>query len=123
LPSAVSGSNLLSVNRSYKIIVVITILAAAAWFAWGILRDKQLARDFDKVKTGASEYEVVKTIGKPKKIEKCGEFLGPLSNTDLKDCAKEYLYASPFAPLVPQYYVVRFDAHSRVWETVALSSP
>jgi hypothetical protein len=112
-----------SVKRPTYIIVGIFVLAIVAWFAWAILRDKRLARDFEKVETGTTESEVVVTLGKPKRIEKCGEFMGQLTEAELKDCSKEYFYASPFAPLMPEYYVVRFDANSRVSRTVPYMSP
>jgi hypothetical protein len=60
---------------------------------------------------------------RPKKVLNCGEFFGPIPKKELGGCTKEFLYASPFAPLVPQYYVVRFDANDRVKGTSPYSSP
>jgi hypothetical protein len=111
------------VKRPLYIIVGSIVLATTAWIVWAILRDTRLARDFEKVETGATESEVIVTLGKPTRIEKCGEFLGPLPEAELEDCSKEYLYASPFAPLDPKYYVVRFDRHNRVSRTVPYMSP
>jgi hypothetical protein len=99
------------------------VLMSACWLGWAIYRDSQLLDGFDKVKIGASEAEVSARLGKPKRVEPCGEFFGPLPKDLPVGCASEYLYASPFAPLLPQYYVVRFDASGHVLETVPLSSP
>src|ERR1700730_5652509 len=99
------------------------VLIFACWSGWAIYRDRQLSDGFDKVKTGASESEVSATLGKPKRVERCGEFFGPLLKDLPVGCASEYVYASPFAPLLPTYYVVRFDASGRVLETVPLYSP
>ena len=110
-------------KRPVYVIVGSIVLAITAWFVWAILRDTRLARDFEKIETGATESEVIVTLGKPKRIEKCGEFMGPLSKAELKVCSKEYSYASPFALLDPKYYVVRFDVNNRVSRTVPYMSP
>jgi len=47
----------------------------------------------------------------------------PLTKAEMEGCVREYFYASPFAPLLPQYYVVRFDANKRVISTTPYSSP
>lgn len=99
------------------------ILAGACWVAWAIHRDSQLSHGFDEVKMGASTSEVSARLGKPRRVERCGDFYGPLPKDLPVGCASEYVYASPFAPLLPTYYVVRFDASGRVLETVPLGSP
>jgi hypothetical protein len=98
-------------------------LAAIAWLAWAIHRDRQLWSGFDEIKAGSTEREVLQKLGRPTRVEKCGEFYGPFPREELADCSKEYLYASPFSPLFPQYYVVRFDASNRVRSSIPLSSP
>jgi len=40
-----------------------------------------------------------------------------------KSCAKEYVYSHPFAPLVPEYYIVAFSSDDRVIEAAPWSSP
>jgi hypothetical protein len=75
------------------------------------------------VAVGATQPEVIHLLGKPKKIESCGRFLGSLPKDIPTHCANEYVYASPFAPLLPQYYVVRFDDTGRALETANLPSP
>lgn len=99
------------------------VFAGLCWIAWAIYRDVRLEKGFDKIRPGDTESEVLQALGRPKRIEPCGEFMGPLTEEELKGCAKEYFYASPFAPLLRQYYVVRFDGRDRVKNTTPYSSP
>ena len=99
------------------------VAAAALWLIGAIYRDRELQISFHKIKAGDSESEVVQWLGTPKRIEPCGEFFGPLEKTGMEGCMREYLYASPFSPLFPQYYVVRFDSHGLVRSTAPYSSP
>ena len=110
-------------RRAGFLIVGCIVLAGAVWLAWAILRDNQLQKGFDGIETGASEQEVLQKLGQPKRVEKCGDFFGPLPKEELKGCDREYFYPSPFAPLLPQYYVVRFDAKNRVLDKSTYSSP
>jgi len=59
----------------------------------------------------------------PKRVERCGEFFGPLEKKEMEGCAREFFYASPFAPVLPQYYVVRFDANNHVKGKTPYTSP
>jgi hypothetical protein len=99
------------------------ILAAGGWLAWAIHRDSQLAQGFDRIKTGDNKSDIFARLGKPRRVERCGAFFGPLPEDLPVGCDSEYVYASPFATLNPQYYVVRFAAGGHVLETVPLSSP
>jgi hypothetical protein len=99
------------------------VLGVAGWFVWAILRDKQLQKGFDEITAQATEQEVVKYLGHPNRVEKCGEFMGPLERGEMEGCAREFLYASPFAPVLPQYYLVRFDANNRVSGKTPYTSP
>jgi hypothetical protein len=40
-----------------------------------------------------------------------------------KRCAVEYVYSHPFAPLVPEYYIVSFSSDDRVIEADQWDSP
>jgi hypothetical protein len=58
-------------------------------------------------------------MGKPNYYAgKCGEIHVPD-----KSCAVEYVYSHPFAPLVPQYYIVSFSQDDRVIEADEWNSP
>jgi hypothetical protein len=111
------------VKRLIYLIIGSIALAGTIWVAWAILRDNRLRTGFDKIKIGTTEQSVLQELGRPKRVEKCGEFFGPLPKEEAEGCAREYFYASPFAPWLPQYYVVRFDANNRVRSTSPYSSP
>jgi hypothetical protein len=110
-------------KRTGWLIVACIVVAVAVWLVWAILRDRQLYTTFDRVKAGESETDILRQLGRPKRIERCGEFWGPFPKEELDGCKEEYFYASPFAPLFPQYYVVWIDANDRVKSTHSYSSP
>ena len=99
------------------------ILAVGGWLAWAVHRDSQVAQGFDGIKTGDNKSDIFEKLGKPRRVLRCRAFYGPLPEGLPAGCDSEYVYASPFAPLNSQYYVVRFDAAGHVLETVPLSSP
>ena len=99
------------------------VLAAAIMVGRAILRDRELEMGFDTIAAGTDEREVIRTLGPPKRIEGCGEFFGPLTKQELEGCAREYFYASPFAFVLPRYYVVRFDVNKRVKNKTPYSPP
>jgi len=103
----------------FLIAVVLTLLLFLGWACW---RAKSLAKGFDKITVGATENDVFRLMGSPKKVLKCGEFFGPFPEEEL-GCTKEFLYPSPFAPALPEYYVVRFDTNNLVKNTYLFSSP
>jgi hypothetical protein len=99
------------------------VLAVCLWLIWAISRERRLADGFDRIYTGETEEDVRKLLGPPKRIETCDEFFGPIDEGQKRGCAKEFLYASPFSPLEPQYYVIRFDPNNAVSSANAFSSP
>jgi hypothetical protein len=111
------------VERAGVLLVLIVVLAPFVLLVWAFWRDQSLAEGFDKITVGATQEGVVRLMGKPKKTLKCGEFFGPIPKEQSEGCTKEFLYPSPFAPVLPQYYVVRFDANNHVKSTAQYSSP
>jgi hypothetical protein len=111
------------IERPVALFLTAVVVALLVLFGWAIRRDNSLARGFDKIEVGSTQKEVVQLMGEPRKVLKCGEFFGPIPKEQLDGCIREYLYASPLAPLKPQYYIVRFDANGRVRSTAPYSSP
>ena len=107
--------------------IALFLMAVMVWLlillGWALWRDNSLAKGFDKIGVGTTQKGVVQAMGEPRNVERCGEFFGPFPKEELEGCTIEYFYASPFAPLKPQYYVVRFDANNRVRSTASYSSP
>ena len=105
------------------LLLLISVLAPFVCYGWAYWRDGSLARGFDEIAIGTSQQVVVRLIGKPKKVLKCGEFFGPIPEGEMKGCVSEYLYAVTFAPYNPTYYVVRFDGSGHVVNKTPYSSP
>jgi len=99
------------------------LLAGTCWIAWGIYRNEELQKGFNDINPGHTESQVLRALGRPKRVERCGEFMGPLPKAELEGCVREFFYASPFSPLLPQYYVVRFNNQGTVSSTTPYSSP
>jgi outer membrane protein assembly factor BamE (lipoprotein component of BamABCDE complex) len=81
-------------------------------------RNSRLARMFSSVHPGASEEQVIQLLKRPSWVEPCGKSFGPL----VENCW-EYIYRDSFAPLIPQYWSVRFDASRHVQSTYVYQSP
>jgi len=111
------------IERPIVLCLLAVMLALLLFLGWAVWRDNSLAKGFDKIEVGTTQKEVVQLMGEPRKMLKCGEFFGPISQEQLDGCTREYFYASPFAPLKSQYYVVRFDTNNRVNSTTPYSSP
>jgi hypothetical protein len=93
----------------------------AVWSLCYFVNGYRVNWNFDRVPNGASKAEVVRLLGTPWKVDKCGElFSGGSPNPA---CAEEYLYKTPFAPWVPNYYSISFDSSGRVMEKYFYSSP
>jgi hypothetical protein len=112
-----------NIERPLALFLMAVVLAPLLFFGWAYWRAKSLAEGFDKIAVGTTEKDVFRLMGSPKNVLKCGEFFGPIPKEELDGCTKEFLYPSPFAPVVPRYYVVRFDANNRVKSTYPYSSP
>ena len=111
------------IERLVVWLILILVLIPFLFLGWAFWRDHSLAEGFDRITDGATRQDVVRLMGKPKKVEKCGEFFAPIPQSEIKVCASEYLYAATFAPYTPQYYIVRFDGGGHVINKVPLSSP
>jgi hypothetical protein len=82
-------------------------------------RFSKVKREFAAFQNGGSRASVIARIGKPNYYEgRCGVIHFPD-----KTCATEYVYSHPFAPLVPEYYIVSFSADDRIIEADRWDSP
>ena len=110
------------VLRSTRIILIsvagiVLLLAVRTVFAF--VRYSQVERGFASVHVGESRAAVITTIGKPNyHAGKCGVIHFPD-----KGCSLEYVYSHPFAPIVPDYYIVSFSPDDRVIEADQWNSP
>jgi hypothetical protein len=76
-------------------------------------------KNFAQVQAGQPRSSVIDRLGKPNYHEgKCGDDFSPPPN-----CAQEFAYSHPFAPLDPEYFVVWFSPDGRVILTQHRESP
>jgi hypothetical protein len=78
-----------------------------------------LENAFGKVKENDTRDLVRKYMGAPWKDEGCGEYLGGQP----AGCVEEYIYAHPYAPYVPEYWVISFNSNHQVINIVHMISP
>jgi hypothetical protein len=91
---------------------------AACGISWGIYRNSRFERNFNSIHVGVSRERVLEILGKPSWVESCGKSL----DNQLANCSL-YIYRDSFAPVIPQYWSVRFDASGSVLETYFYQSP
>jgi hypothetical protein len=113
----------LPIEWPLALLILLVVLTPLLVLGWAYLRDSSIAKGFDKIADGATQQDVVRLMGKPKKVEKCGESFGPIPESEMQHCVLEYLYAATFAPYTPSYYIVRFDGGIHIISKVPLSSP
>ena len=112
----------MAISRKARIALIFSLclllaLAIKTVIAFG--RYAKSERSFASVQIGDSRVSVIGRMGKPNYYEgKCGVIHFPDKN-----CTLEYVYSHPFAPLVPEYYIVSFSPEDRVIEADAWSSP
>ena len=96
--------------------VILGIIAVTSWVAH---RRYELRAAFDKVHLGASKSEVVRQLGRPWKVSRCGVTFGDGSPPG---CVEEVIYRAPFATRTPRYWSFQFDAEGKLmskWEDLS----
>jgi hypothetical protein len=110
------------VARNIRIALIVgsgVLLVFAVKTAAAFARFSRVERQFVTVQTGESRTSVIAKMGKPNYHSGgCGVIHVPG-----KACAVEYVYSHPFAPLVPEYYIVSFASDDRVIEADQWNSP
>ncbi len=105
--------------RVVTILGLCLLLVLATKTVIAFARYKKAERSFASVQIGDSRTSVMGRMGKPNYHEgKCGVIHFPDKN-----CAVEYVYSHPFAPLVPEYYIIAFSPEDRVIEADEWDSP
>jgi|SRR5215469_4728898 len=104
--------------RTFVVGLKIVVGLAASLAGWGFYRNSRINRRFQGVNVGASDAQVRNLLGRPSWTESCGRSFG----TPKPNCT-EYLYRNSFAPLVPEYYSVKFDSSSHVIDKYVYESP
>lgn len=82
------------------------------------IRVRTIEREFPSVKVGDSIAAVQRRLGDPGRVEQCGF----LASTP-PGCAHEYIYTHPYAPVVPESWVVWVSRGGSVLAADRLTSP
>jgi hypothetical protein len=106
-------------GRVALVLSLCILLALAARLTIAFHRYHKAKQSFASLQIGASRISVVRKMGKPNYYAgKCGVIHVPSKN-----CALEYVYSHPFAPLDPEYYIVSFSQDEQVIQANAWYSP
>jgi hypothetical protein len=97
-----------------------SVVAGGVWALTGHARDASYAAQFKRVAIGDTRTEVIALMGAPSRDGGCTDDLVPGAPPG---CAEEIVYSAAFAPLDPQYYVVRLDRGGRAIERTWTASP
>jgi hypothetical protein len=101
------------------VVVVVVLVAATARTSVSFARFSNVERKFASVQDGESRVSVITRLGRPNYYSgRCGVIHVPE-----KGCVTEDVYSHPFAPLIPEYYIVSFSSDDRVIEADQWDSP
>src|ERR1035438_8434543 len=96
------------------LLLILGLRTAISFGRWA-----KVEREFESVQVGQSRLTVVGKLGRPNYYSgRCGVIAIPL-----KECALEYVCGHPFAPIMPDYYIVSFSSAEQVIEADRWSSP
>jgi hypothetical protein len=84
------------------------------------VRTRFLGTHIADIAHGMPPSQVVAILGKPTADTRCGAALEAGSPAQ---CAREFSYSDPLAPLNPTYYLVQFGSDGRVIDTAVITSP
>jgi hypothetical protein len=107
------------IKRLARIVSLCAIAACVAKGAFSFLRFHFVQRDFDQVELGQSTDAVTRLLGHPNYHS--GVCLPDMESSS--ECTSELVYSHPFAPLIPEYFVVDFSADGKVISADHLDSP
>lgn len=100
-------------------ILVIGLIIIGGLIVWPLLRTSRLSKAFTGIKRNDTKDMVLKQMGSPWKNERCGAYLGGFP----PGCAEEFIYAHPYAPYLPEYWIIYFDSNHQVISSAHLVSP
>ncbi len=108
-------------KHKWPIILLIAsaAMAFAIWLSLRFVQYNEVQQRFTRIKVGISQTDALRILGNPNYHKGiCGVIV-----PDRGGCVTEYVYSHPFAPLMPDYYVVTFNRDNRVIEAARWSSP
>jgi hypothetical protein len=100
--------------------LILTAIAVFAAIIWITRREHKLATAFQNMQVGTMESEARIQLGVPWKAGACGQVFG---GSTPPGCKEEYIYASPYAHIIPRYWAFRFDERGRLINKYEYQSP
>ncbi len=93
-----------------RILLAVLLVCSVVTFGT-LIRSRSLDKAFAKIKPGDTAQQVLALRGNPNSVRSCGPVL------NVPSCAQEMVYAHPFAPLVPEYWLVALNSSGHVLQT------
>jgi hypothetical protein len=100
-----------------KLAICVAMLLPLSLLAWAITHYLLLKSGFARIQHGTTQAEIVRSLGEPNSITRCGGWGGkpPVG------CVKEFAYLSPIA--FTDVWVVSFDANDQAVQKFRARSP
>lgn len=96
------------------VLSLLAILVALAALTFGtLIGARHTEKAFASIHMGDSKVQVIHVMGEPRHTSVCSSLPKPPEG-----CIQELLYAHPLAPVVPEYWIIRFGAAGNVLQTV-----
>src|ERR1700680_4329668 len=105
--------------KARKVLLVVGLIVAVPILE-GMFRWQQRSRALNKAVLGQPRRTILAGLGKPWRIAPCGE---TFRGTPPPHCSQEIIFASPFAPLAPEYLSFFFDSNDNLISTYRYVSP
>lgn len=103
-----------------KRIVLAIVLVCLAVLLWSFRRERKIQNVFELASENATEVSLNSQLGLPWRRAQCGRALG---GSVTANCSIEIIYASPFAPFLPDYWAFRFDKDGKFIDKYEYVSP
>jgi hypothetical protein len=107
-------------KRKFLGLGIMCLVALAAVIIWMAYREKRLENAFAEIQLDTEKTETRARLGLPWKTGVCGQTFG---GSFSPDCKEEYIYASPYAPVLPHYWAFFFDQKGRLIDKYQYISP
>jgi hypothetical protein len=107
-------------RRKFLTSGIICLGALFTVIGWMAHREKAVERAFSEIQLGTKKAQARARLGQPWKVAACGQIFG---GSFSPACKEEYVYASPYAPIIPRYWVFRFDEKGRLIDKYQYQSP
>jgi hypothetical protein len=103
--------------RMFGISVALVLSAIAVYCTY---REHKLKTGFEATALGTTPNDLQARLGGPWQSTLCGTTFG---GAVPRDCAREFVYASPMAPVLPEYWAFRYDKNDKLIDKYRYVSP